>query len=72
MMGIRSKLAAGQRRLSGLAREFQRDDNGATAIEYSLIVGLIFLAIVAAVRAFASSSSEVYGEIDSNITSIIE
>ena len=33
-----------------------RDDSGATAIEYGLIAGLVFLAIVAAVGAFTSKS----------------
>jgi len=71
-MGIREKMIAGERRLSGLVNQFRNDENGATAIEYSLITGLIFLAIVASVRAFTSSASDVYDEIDTNITSIIE
>lgn len=46
-------------------RAFRRCDNGGTAIEYSLIVSLIFLAVVAAVRAMTESTSEMYGEIES-------
>jgi len=33
----------------GMLRKFLRDENGATAIEYSLIAGFIALAIIAAV-----------------------
>lgn len=49
-------------------RRFARDESGATAIEYSLIVGLIFLAIAAAVNSFASSTSDMYGTIVSATT----
>jgi pilus assembly protein Flp/PilA len=44
---------------------FAKDERGATAIEYSLIVGLIFLAIVTAVEAFASNTNVMYSEISS-------
>ena len=46
-------------------RAFAKDERGATAIEYSLIVGLIFLAIVTAVEAFASNTNVMYSEISS-------
>ena len=45
-------------------KSFQSDESGSTAIEYGLIVSLIFLAIVASVRAFTNSASEMYGTID--------
>ncbi len=45
-------------------RSFGENESGATAIEYSLIVSLIFLAIIASVRAFTTSTSEMYGTID--------
>ncbi|MNJ01558.1 Flp/Fap pilin component [compost metagenome] len=35
---------------------FLRNESGATAIEYGLIAGLVFLAIVAAVGAFTSKA----------------
>lgn len=44
---------------------FLRCERGATAIEYSLIVGLIFLAIVAAVRNYTASTSDMYSMITS-------
>lgn len=43
---------------------FVSDESGATAIEYSLIVALIFLAIVAAVTSYSQSTSDMYGTIE--------
>lgn len=48
-------------------RRFAFDEKGATAIEYSLIIGLIFLAIVTAVRNYATSTNEMYSEISSTL-----
>ncbi len=45
-------------------RAFGENESGATAIEYSLIVSLIFLAIIASVRAFSNSTSDMYDTID--------
>ncbi len=53
-----------RRRFIAVINDFREDDSGATSIEYGLIVSLIFLAIVASVRAFTSSASEMYGTID--------
>ena len=50
------------------AREFIHDEEGATAIEYGLIVALIFLAVVGAIKQFTNSTSEMYSEIGDAIT----
>jgi pilus assembly protein Flp/PilA len=50
-----------------LAGRFLNDERGATSIEYGLICSLIFLAIVSAVRGFASNTSLMYGKIASNM-----
>ncbi len=42
---------------------FWADRSGATAIEYGLIVSLIFLVIVTAVNAFASNASTMFTHI---------
>ncbi len=63
-MDVRSRLNRERREFAGLVGAFRQDENGATAIEYSLIVSLIFLTIVAAVRSFTASTSDLYGEID--------
>ena len=39
---------------------FLRDDSGATAIEYGLIISLIFLAIVVSLTAFGNTSSGLF------------
>jgi len=49
------------------ARRFADDERGATAIEYGLIVSLIFLAIVGAVKAYVNSTSEMYSDISSTL-----
>jgi len=59
--------ACGHGRFGNAARRFVHDERGATAIEYSLIVALIFLAIVGAVKAYVNSTSEMYSEISSTM-----
>ncbi|MFC2952347.1 Flp family type IVb pilin [Marinicaulis aureus] len=44
-------------------KAFRDCESGATAIEYGLIVALIFLGIVSALRAYSSSASGVYDDI---------
>ena len=50
-----------------LAR-FRRDEQGATAVEYGLIVAFIFLAIVGGLSAFASNENIMYQKISNAIT----
>ncbi len=63
------KLSAQPSRISNMVADFRDDDSGATAIEYSLIVALIFLVIVAAVTNYTNSTSEMYDDISANLTS---
>jgi pilus assembly protein Flp/PilA len=44
-------------------RALLADTRGATAVEYGLIVALIFLAILAAVRGFGVSVSNMYNKV---------
>ncbi|WP_411820951.1 Flp family type IVb pilin [Hyphococcus formosus] len=53
--------------VSDLIRSFRRDETGATAIEYGLILAMLFLAIVGAIRSFATSNSEMYDRIDETL-----
>jgi len=48
-----------------LSTTFFRDESGATAIEYGLIVALIFLAIITSVNQFATNTNTMYSEITS-------
>jgi Flp pilus assembly pilin Flp len=52
-------------RIARRVAAFTRSDDGATVIEYGLIVSLIFLAIMAAVQNVASANNEIYSEIQS-------
>ena len=51
--------------LRARARRFAVDERGATAIEYGLIVALIFLAIIGAVNNFTQETSNMYSDISS-------
>jgi pilus assembly protein Flp/PilA len=45
-----------------------RDDSGATAIEYGLIVALIFLAIIGGLSTFATNENTMYTHISNAIS----
>ena len=47
--------------------EFMRNESGATAIEYGLICGLVFLAIVTALNLFATNTNLMYTKLSGNI-----
>ena len=47
---------------------FLNEERGATAIEYALIVGLIFLAIVTAVTSYTQSTNALYQRISNAVT----
>ncbi len=53
-------LAGLRQRAPRLVRRFARDRSGATAIEYGLIISLIFLVIVGAVTAFGNHATDVF------------
>jgi pilus assembly protein Flp/PilA len=44
-----------------------KDDRGATAVEYGLILALVFLAMVAGVQAFASAAIEMWTDISEQV-----
>lgn len=48
------------KKLARLLQTFVANQSGATAIEYGLIVGLIFLAILASVEAVAGLTSTMF------------
>jgi pilus assembly protein Flp/PilA len=70
--------AAGRRAAGGLvarlsltgakaAARLARDESGATAIEYGLIVSLLFLAIVSGLSLFATNENAMYTHISTTI-----
>ena len=66
--------APGGRAAGGLAarpalKRFARNVSGATAVEYGLIVSLIFLVILGAVTTFGSKSTGMYNAISTAVSS---
>lgn len=49
-------------RMTRFARRFIRDESGATAIEYGLIIATIFLVILAAVQLFAQNATTKFND----------
>lgn len=50
-----------------LADPVRRNDRGATAVEYGMIVALIAVVIVGAVRLLGTTLNGIYGQITANI-----
>jgi len=51
--------------------QFRKDTDGATSVEYGLIVALIFLAIIGAVKNFGATTNQMYNEIETEINSVV-
>jgi len=67
--------AAGGRAIGSLvarsALKLVRDETGATAIEYSLIVSLIAMAIIGGLSAFSDGSKGVFTKIDTSVNGVL-
>ena len=46
---------------------FLREEGGATAIEYGVVVSLIFIVIIAAVQAVATNAVAMFTKVASNV-----
>lgn len=55
---------------SGLVK-FLKDDSGATAIEYSLMLGLVVLAIVGSIELLSDSLGNMYVFVSSSVTGAV-
>ena len=71
MMGMTVNMSSLRMRALLLTKRFCDDESGATAIEYGLIVSLIFLAIVAAMKSVGVSNNEMYNNIETEINSVV-
>lgn len=58
------------RRIAPLARRFVHEAGGATAIEYALIAGLIFIVAVGSIRLYSSKVNTVYSQITGAISQV--
>ncbi len=47
-----------------------KDERGATAVEYGLILAMIFLAMVGALTVVASTTTEMWNNVTEQVTSI--
>lgn len=56
------------KRIAKVVRTFAANESGATAIEYGLIVSLIFLAIIASIQAVANATIAMYALITAAMT----
>jgi pilus assembly protein Flp/PilA len=61
---LAARLALSARKLLGLGAE----ESGATAVEYGLIVGLIFLAIIGGLSLFATNENTMYTHISNAVS----
>lgn len=57
--------------MTELIRRFLANERGATAIEYGLICGLIFLVIITAVTLFANRATDMFEFVSSTIAATI-
>jgi pilus assembly protein Flp/PilA len=61
------RISAGGMAMWALFRDFANDDSGATAIEYALIAGLIFLVIIPGVTMVGSKLTNTFTEVSTNL-----
>lgn len=57
--------------MNKMIRRFLKDEDGATAIEYGLIIALISLAIVAGVGALSDELEFLWGDNNSEINKVL-
>jgi len=50
---------------------YLRDESGATAIEYSLILGLVVLAVAGSINLLSDSLSNMYMFVSSSVTGVV-
>lgn len=67
MISMRTKGASWRQALGRLVKTFRDNESGATAIEYSLIGAMIFMAIILAVTAVGSAVSESFSLVESGL-----
>jgi pilus assembly protein Flp/PilA len=46
----------------------RKDDRGATAVEYGLILALVFLAVAGAIKGVATVTTDMWGNVSNEVT----
>ncbi len=59
-------------KLLSIFRELKADSRGATAIEYGLILAMVFLAMVGAVQAFGIEVTRLYDDVSTTSVSAMQ
>lgn len=66
-MIVSYELTMGASQVVQFLKRLERDERGATAVEYGLILALIFVALVGAVEAFGQETIEMWNNISSEV-----
>lgn len=66
-MFVSYELTLGANTVVRFLKRLGRDDRGATAVEYGLILALIFLAMLGAAQAFGQTAIEMWNGISSDV-----
>lgn len=67
--GVSYELTLGATLVVKFLKKLGHDNSGATAVEYGLIVALIFLAMIGAVNSFAGTTIAMWNTISTTIVS---
>lgn len=51
-------------------KKLERDESGATAVEYGLILALLFLAMVGAVQSFGSQTITMWTKVETAVSNV--
>ena len=68
-MSVSYELTLGAIQVVQYLKRLGRDERGATAVEYGLILALIFLALVGAIEAFGQETIEMWENVSSEVRS---
>jgi pilus assembly protein Flp/PilA len=63
------ELTMGASQVVQFLKRLERDERGATAVEYGLILALIFIGLMGAVEAFGQETIEMWNNISSEVGS---
>ena len=68
-MSVSYELTSEASQVVQFLQRLERDERGATAVEYGLILALIFFALIGAVEAFGQETIEMWNKISSEVQS---
>ena len=66
-MSVSYELTLGANQVVQILKKLKTDDTGATAVEYGLIIALIFLAMMGGVQAFGTSAISMWNNVSDRV-----